>query len=159
MATIIIGVGNPVRTDDGVGLRAARELATLLAGDTGFATAELHCGGMQLMEAMAGYDRAVVIDAMLGGAAPGTVCAFAPEEIPNTRTTNSTHDGNLQSALEFARAVGIPVPGRIRIWAVQAEDVDTLGERLTPAVERAVPGLVRDVMRELDAEPLTERSE
>ena len=126
MSTIIIGMGNAVRCDDGVGLRVARELRHLLAGDTGVATAELHCGGMQLMEAMVGYDRAIVIDAMLDGAIPGTVRAFDPEQLPNTRTTNSTHDGSLQTALEFGRAIGLRVPGRIRIWAVEAGDVVTL---------------------------------
>jgi hydrogenase maturation protease len=159
MATIVIGVGNPVRSDDGVGLRVARELTTLLAGDPGVDTAELHCGGMRLMEAMAGYDRAIVIDAMLDGSAPGTVQSFDPEEIPNTRTTNSTHDGNLQMALELGRAVGLRVPGRIRIWAVQAGDVDTLGETLTPPVERAVPKVVQNVLRDLGRERQPERSE
>jgi hydrogenase maturation protease len=158
MATIIIGVGNPVRTDDGVGLRVARELSQILAADASVATAELHCGGMQLMEAMAGYDRAFVIDAMRGGGAPGTVRAFDPDELPNTRTTNSTHDGNLQAALEFGRAVGLRVPGWIRIWAVEAGDVETLSETLTPSVEHAVPGVVQEVLRELGAERQDVRS-
>jgi hydrogenase maturation protease len=157
--TIIIGMGNAVRRDDSVGLRVARELSRLLAGDTGVATAELPCGGMQLVETMVGYDRAIVIDAMLGGAIPGTFRAFDPEELPNTRTTNSTHDGSLQMALEFGRAIGLRLPGRIRIWAVEAGDVETLGETLTPPVERAVPLVVRDVMRELGRERQAERSE
>jgi hydrogenase maturation protease len=152
-------VGNPVRSDDSVGLRATRELGRLLAGDSNFATAELYRGGMELMEAMAGYDRAMVIDAMLDGAAPGTVRAFDPEELPNTRTTNSTHDGGFQAALEFGRAVGVRVPGRIRIWTVEAGDVETLGETLTPPVEQAIPEVVRGVLRELGAERKAERSE
>ncbi len=159
MSTIVIGMGNAVRSDDGVGLRVAQELGCLVAGDPDVATAELHCGGMQLMEAMAGYDRAIVIDAMLDGAEPGTVRIFDPEELPNTRTTNSTHDGSLQMALEFGRAIGLHVPGRIRIWAVEAGDVDTLCETLTPPVERAVPLVVRDVLRELRAARQAERSE
>lgn len=159
ISTIIIGMGNGVRSDDGVGLRIAQELGGLFAGDPDVATAELHCGGMQLMETMAGYDRAVVIDAMIGGATPGTVRIFDPEELPNTRTTNSTHDGSLQMALEFGRAIGLRVPGKIRIWAVEAGDVETLGETLTPPVERAVPLVVQDVLRELRAERQSERSE
>ena len=149
MATIIIGVGNPVRGDDSVGLRVVRELAGLLNGDLNVATAELHCGGMQLMEAMAGYDRAIVIDAMLDGAVPGTVRCFDPAELPNTRTTNSTHDGSLSLALEFGRTVGLRIPDRIRIWTVEAGDVETVGEYLSSPVEQAIPAVVRDVLREL----------
>jgi hydrogenase maturation protease len=159
MATIVIGVGNTVRSDDGVGPRAARELGRLLSGSDGVVTAELPCGGMGLMEAMAGYDRAVVIDAMLGGAAPGTVRCFDPGELPNTRTTNSTHNGSLQEALEFGRAVGLRLPGRIRIWTVEAGDVETLGETLTPPVERAIQEVVRGVLREIGAGRRAERSE
>jgi len=158
MATIIIGIGNPVRSDDGVGLRVAGELRRLLPASAGIATAELHCGGMQLMEAMAGYDRAIVIDAMLDGGIPGTIRTFDPEELPNTRTTNSTHDGSLRAALEFGRAVGLRVPSSIRIWAVEAGDVETLGEALTPRVEQAIPGVVQGVLRELSAERQDERS-
>ena len=74
MDTIIIGLGNPVLADDGVGLKIVACLAKRLRGQPGVAVTQLCCGGINLMEAMAGHDRAVIIDAITGGGGkPGTV--------------------------------------------------------------------------------------
>ena len=143
-ATIIIGVGNPVLTDDSVGLKIAAELR-----NRGLATAQVHSGGMELMETMTGYDRAIVIDAMVSGRPPGTIRELGPADLPATRNAHSTHDASLPVALELGRMAGLRLPGEIRIWGVEAGDVVTVGEGLTPAVERAVPRVVERVMRDL----------
>jgi hydrogenase maturation protease len=147
---VIIGLGNPLLTDDGVGLRIAAELGRRLAGRKGFTTVELHAGGMWLMEAMAGHERAVVIDAMVGGGAAGSVYRLDVADLSRARTADSTHDASLPVALELGRAAGLELPGDVRIWAVEAADVETFGERLTPDVERAVPRVVERVLRDLD---------
>ena len=84
------------------------------------------------MEAMAGYDRAIVIDAMVSGGRPGTIYRLGLEDLPKTRNTDSTHDASLPVALELGRRPGLQLPGDVRIWAVEAADVETFGERLTP---------------------------
>jgi hydrogenase maturation protease len=149
-STVIVGLGNPVLTDDSVGLRIAAELRRQLAGRSGFTTVELYSGGMWLMEAMAGHERAVVIDAIVSGGAHGAIYRLGLEDLPQTRTTRSTHDASLPVALALGRAAGLRLPGDVRIWAVEAADVATFSERLTPEVQRAVPRVVEQVSRELD---------
>jgi hydrogenase maturation protease len=149
-STVIIGLGNPVLTDDGVGLRIAAELGRRLAGRNGFTTVELHAGGLWLMEAMAGHERAIVIDAMVGGGVAGDVYRLGLEDLSRARTADCTHDASLPVALELGRAAGLELPGDVRVWAVEAADVETFGERLTPAVERAVPRVVEQVLLDLD---------
>ena len=149
MLTVVLGVGNPVRGDDSVGLRIAKDIRRRVAGNSDVTVTELTCGGLQLMEAMMGYDRAIVIDAMLTGEIPGSVRRFHPDDLPSTRSTNSTHDGSLEAALELARALGLRVPDTIAIWGVEAGGVATLSESLTAPVETAVPEVVRQVLREL----------
>jgi hydrogenase maturation protease len=148
-ATIIIGVGNPVLTDDSVGLKIAGELRAQLKGQSLVRTAEVHSGGMKLMETMAGYDRAIVIDAMVSGRRPGTIFTLGPADLPKTRNMHSTHDASLPVALELGRLAGLHVPSEICIWAVEAGDVVTVSEGLTPEVKRAVPRVVKRVMRDL----------
>jgi hydrogenase maturation protease len=146
MPTVIIGVGNPVRRDDGVGLRVARELR-----GRGVDVVELCAGGLRIMESMAGYDRAVVVDAIESGGSAGSVYRFGEAQLPATRNTGSTHDGSLPSALALGRAAGLRIPAEIRFWAVEAGDVETFGETLTPAVEAAVGPLVEAIWREVSA--------
>jgi hydrogenase maturation protease len=148
-ATIIIGVGNPVLTDDSVGLKIAGELRAQLTGQSLVRTAEVHSGGMKLMETMVGYDRAIVIDAIVSGRRPGTIFTLGAADLPKTRNAHSTHDASLPVALELGRLAGLHVPSEIRIWAVEADDVVTVSEGLTPAVKRAVPRVVKRVMKDL----------
>jgi hydrogenase maturation protease len=156
--TVIIGLGNPVLADDSVGLRIAAELRSRLAGRSDITTVELFSGGMWLMEAMAGHERAIVIDAIVSGGVAGSIHHLGLADLPQTRTADCTHDASLPVALELGRAAGLRLPLEVKIWAVEAVDVETFTERLTPAVERAVPQVVEQVLLYLDqaglAQPL-----
>jgi len=149
MSTIVIGIGNPVLTDDSVGLEVARAIRERLVDDSIAATAELCCGGLRLMEAMAGYDRAIVIDAMVTGRRPGTVRVVGQRDLPETRNTHSTHDGSLAVALELGRMAGLSLPREISLWAIEAGDVTSFGDRLTVPVERAARLVANEVVAQL----------
>ncbi len=71
--TLIIGLGNPLISDDSVGLRVARRLRDVLRHRNDIEVTEDYWGGLRLMERMIGFDRAIVIDAICSGAAPGTI--------------------------------------------------------------------------------------
>ncbi len=152
MSSIVIGVGNPVIADDALGLEVARCLQKQLAGQSGVAVAEVYNGGLELMEAMAGYDRAFVVDAIVAGQTPGTIYRLGVEEVSVTRNTSTTHSGSLSAALELGRLTGVKLPMQVRIWAVEAGDVTTFCERLTPEVARAVPIVAAEIMSELFAD-------
>ena len=148
METVVIGLGNAVLTDDGVGLKVVRSLARRLCGIPGIEVRELYSGGIRLMEALAGFDRAVIIDAILTeGGLPGAVYAPPMGHVFQTRNSHSSHDGSLAVALEFGRLAGLRLPSEIRVWAIEARDVTSFSEQLTSDVERAVPLVVDGVMR------------
>jgi hydrogenase maturation protease len=150
MATIVIGVGNPVLSDDSVGIHAVRRLANELQDRDDVVTRELYCGGLRLMEAMVGFDRAIVIDAIeTDDRCPGTFYPLGVSDLTRTRNTFSTHDADLALALELGRQTGLPLPEEVRIWAVEVEDVLSFSEELTPQVAGAVPELVARVIADL----------
>ncbi len=149
MATVIVGVGNPVLSDDSVGLKIAAALERRLAGSPGVATAQVCCGGMRLMEAMTGYDRAIVVDAIVSGSPAGTIHRLADGDLPASRWVHSLHDATLPAALEFGRAAGLRLPSEIRIWAIEAADVETFGEALTPAVERSAEVVIAEILKDV----------
>jgi hydrogenase maturation protease len=153
MSTIVIGMGNPVLTDDSVGLKIAQQIAEALPAASGVAVRELYAGGIRLMEALAGYDQAIIVDAILTPhGIPGTVYQPEMEGLFHTRNTCSTHDANLAVALELGKLAGLHLPSRIRIWAVEAADVTSFGEQLTEPVRRAVPMVANQIMKELSEE-------
>jgi hydrogenase maturation protease len=150
MATIIVGIGNPVLSDDSVGLQVVQRLATRLPAGSEVATTELCAGGIRLMEAMAGYDRAVIVDAIVTkNGKPGAVYELDPGSVLQSRNTCSTHNGSLAEALELGRMAGLSLPGDIRIWAIEAEDVNTFSEKLTESVQCAAATVIDGIEHSL----------
>ena len=151
MKTLILGLGNPLVTDDSVGLRVAAELKTLLAGRPDIEVTEDYRGGLQLMERMIGYDRAVIIDAICTGSPPGTIHHLRADSIPTQRSA-SAHDVNLPTALAFGRRNGVQLPDdeNILLVGIEAADVIHFGKECTPSVQSAVAVAVREVVDALD---------
>ena len=149
MTTVVIGIGNRTLSDDAVGCVVAERVGRTLGGNLAVEWREVHTGGLRLMEAMAGFDRAILIDAIQTGAsAPGTIVRPAAGGLAKTRNTFSSHDGSLRDALAFGRHAGLKLPTEIRIWAIEVQDVTTFSERLTEPVERAAAELVAEIAGE-----------
>lgn len=136
--SVVIGLGNPILRDDGAGIRAARRLKERLPAASDVVVKEVPSGGLRLMEQMAGYERAVIIDAIQTGQMPGTVHVLAPSDVLSTKNSVSSHDTNLSQALEMGRMLGLPVPSDIGVIGIEAVEVESFGEELTEEVERAV---------------------
>ena len=147
--TVIIGLGNPLLRDDGAGIRTARVLKRRLHGRSDVEVVELYAGGLRLMEAMVGFRRALLVDAMQTGAAPGTVRRFTPADFTATRNLRCAHDTSLAAALLLGQQLGLTLPGQIEIWGIEAACLDTFGETLTRPVSRAVQRLAGSIGRAL----------
>lgn len=149
---LILCLGNALRRDDAVALHVARALAA--APPAGAVVATSARAGLYLLDDMEGYDRVVVVDAVRTGGHPaGEVHALALEEL-HAPAGPSPHAVGLPSALALARAAGAPVPSRVWLVLVEVEEMETIGEGLTPAVAAAVPRAVeaaRDACRALAA--------
>ncbi len=154
MRTIIIGLGNPILSDDRAGLAAAQILENLLQDQPEIDVVLDTCGGLRLMELMIGYDRALILDAMVTGAAPGTVRLLSSDSITSQRSA-STHDVNLTTALLVGRQAGgqLPADDAIHYIGIEAEDIQNFSEQCTPHVVPAVLEAAGLALRELGMNP------
>jgi hydrogenase maturation protease len=144
-------LGNPLLRDDSVGLRVVQALQSRLAGRSGVKLSEDYWGGLRLMEHMIGYDRVIVVDAMRGGGPPGSIHRLGPGSVPTQRSASS-HDVNLPTALRLGRLAGAELPAdeRILLIGIEADDVETFSEELSPAVQEAIPQAVDLILAELE---------
>jgi hydrogenase maturation protease len=147
--TLILGLGNSLLSDDGVGLTIAAELKNRL-NESDITVMETSVAGLSLLDLLVGYDRAIIIDAIqtLDGK-PGQIYRLDPEAFDTTRRTISPHDVNFTTALEFGKKVGLPLPQEILIFAIEVSDVSTFGDEYTPQVKRAIPNCVEMILQEL----------
>lgn len=146
---VVVGLGNPVLSDDAVGIVAARMLAERLAG-TPVDVIQASWGGMRFIDLLAGYDRAIIVDAIeWKRGPPGTIYRLTSDEAIPTLRAVSFHDMSMGSALALGRALDIPLPVEVVFFAVEALETRTFSEQLTPGVQAALPDLVRRVEAQL----------
>jgi hydrogenase maturation protease len=150
--TLVVGLGNPILGDDGVGWRVIDELDGI--GSARVSLQQACVGGVSLMEILVGYCRAIIVDAVMDpSAAPGSVWRRPLAEV-ETRVAShldSSHDAPLPAALEAGRAMGAQLPTDIEVVGIVIERGEVFGERLSRAVEAAVPvaaAAVEEALRE-----------
>ena len=156
MNTIVVGLGNPILSDDGVGVITSYEVDRELSVEAReiVHVTEASMGGIRLMELLVGYDRAIIIDALTldNNSIPGTIHKMSLEdlqEISPTQHSSSTHDTSLVTALKLGRHLGYKLPDEIIIYAVEVENVSDFSEVPTPAVAQAIPRLKSMVLEEI----------
>jgi hydrogenase maturation protease len=147
LRTLILGLGNPILSDDAAGLQAARRLYELM-GSEDIDLVEAAVAGMQTVQLLSGYDRAVIIDVVQDEASVGEVWRLDTGDLESGSSTSS-HGIGLGEALRLARLMGLPVPEQILIYAIAAADTSTFGESLTPKLGKALPAIVRRIAADL----------
>jgi hydrogenase maturation protease len=146
-ATLIVGLGNPLRGDDGAGVRVAEALAAkplpreveVVDGGT---------EGLGIVSLMAGRRRVIFVDAAEMDRSPGHFVRFTPDEVHLSKDDQhlSVHAAGLRDALLLARALD-RMPDEVIIFGVQPATIDWDSE-LSPQVEAALPGLIEAVLAE-----------
>jgi hydrogenase maturation protease len=158
MKTLIIGLGNPILGDDGVGWVVAEQVRAALLNPQSpipdpqsieVDTASL--GGLSLMERLTDAQRVILVDAIFTGTVPvGTVSRFLLDELPNLSAGHSAsaHDTSLRNALQVGRDMHVPLPKDedVTIVTVEAENVYDFSQNLSPAVAAAVPLALQHVL-------------
>jgi hydrogenase maturation protease len=161
--TLVIGLGNPILGDDGVGWWVVDALEDRLASDESARRAagdieldRVAVGGLSLMERLIGYDRVVLVDAILGGGMPGTVSvgSLAETVCHLAGHLDSAHDVSLPEALSAGRALGAQLPADITVVSVAVRSVDQFDERLSPEVAAALHVAVEDILAVLGRQPV-----
>jgi hydrogenase maturation protease len=156
--TLVVGLGNPILTDDGVGVKVAYEVAAALPSELSTSTTitEASVGGLRLMEMMVDYQKAIIIDAYMplnGQITPGKIHRMTLEDLKSmspTQHSASAHDTTLVTALETGRQLGLGLPDEIVIFAIEVENVMDFSEDSTEAVKEAIPVVLAAVLNELE---------
>jgi hydrogenase maturation protease len=148
-STLVLGVGNILLSDEGVGVHAIEAMKDQdLPPDV-----EVLDGGtasLELLNILADRDKVIIIDAVVGGGEPGTIYRFTPDDIKyHSVTFTSLHQISLLETLTDAKYLGI-APKAVIILGVEPKEID-LGLEMTPEVSAVIPRVVELVMAELRA--------
>jgi hydrogenase maturation protease len=135
MKTIVLGMGNTLLSDDGIGIIVNRYLEKKLTGITDLDFCETSWGGFRIIDLFKGYDYAIVVDSIKTGTEPeGHIHHLKPVDLLPTLRLTSFHDINFITALKLADSMSIKMPNDIDILAVEIENNYTIAETLSPKI-------------------------
>lgn len=154
MKTILIGVGNTFRGDDGIGVYIARQLRERLrdiraAANHAIDITESSGEGAGLMSSWEGYDRVYLFDAVMSRGNAGQIHRLqaSEQQIPSDFFKYSSHAFSLAESVELARVLN-RLPRELIVYGVEAQ-VCGYGETLTPAVQAGGDEVVTRMVSEL----------
>lgn len=150
MKTLVLGLGNDLIADDGVGIEAARRLREIFAETPDVDVHECSMSGIALLEELIDYDRVVLIDAVKTDKTPvGEITSLRLEDL-GAVLAPSPHYAGLPELLALANELELDFPKEFVIYAIEVEDPFTIGGGMTQGVLSALPKLVEKVKTKVD---------
>ena len=151
MKTLVLGIGNLILGDDGIGVRVTQELARKIK-DENIDIKDTSVDGLNLLELIVGYDRLIVIDAiMTEDGEVGEIYRLKPENVcAPSRSAISPHHFNLATTIKIGEKL-FPkeMPKEVTVFAVGTQEVAKVTEEMTDKVKEAIPRVVGLVLEEL----------
>jgi len=136
---LVLGLGNDLVSDDGFGPAVARACRSALDGREDVAVEEAAAAGLRLLDLLAGYRRALILDVVqTGRVPPGTLLDWPLGRSGGAWTLGGSHQCDLLTALALGRTLGFELPEEIAVVVAEAADLRTIREELTPEVAAAV---------------------
>ena len=151
--TIVVGLGNPLMADEGIGVVLIEELGKLAAeGQLPSEDIEYYdggCGGMYLLHNIAGRKKAVLIDCCLMGAEPGTIRRFTPDDVNSVKQMAhlSLHEVDILKVIELAKQIG-QCPDEIVIFGIEPVSI-TNQMHLNEPIQAKIPDYLAEIKKEL----------
>ncbi len=147
--TLVLGLGNVLLHDDGIGVWVAESLRRSFEFPAGVAILEGGTLGLDLLPQLGGVERLLLIDAVKLGQSPGAAVRLEGDEVPAALDVKiSPHQIGLGDLLAAARLMG-QSPPRIVLWGMEPERLDP-GTGFSPSVAQALPRLQARVVEELE---------
>jgi hydrogenase maturation protease len=150
MKTIVLGVGNLILGDDGVGVHVANEIKKQIK-DPNITVDEAITGGMNLLDLILGYDKAVIIDAVKSEEYKEGTVKRIPISDFNTMHSCNPHDVSLSEAIKMAKKLGeTKIPSEIVVIGIILREIPCeFGEKLSKDIAAAVPKAVEMTLNEI----------
>jgi hydrogenase maturation protease len=149
--TIVLGVGNLLLKDEGIGIHVVQELQKRQLPN-GVEVVDGATSGMNLLALFPEASRLIIVDCVKGGKEPGTIYKFTPDEVKKRewRLMTSLHDVNLADVLQLAEQMN-EMPEEVVIIGVEPKELD-YGVELSPELEAKLPQVIEEVFKELGKE-------
>jgi len=149
-STVVLGLGNPLMADEGIGVYLVDRLAESAVGCPDVDFIDVGTGGLALLHHIEGRRRAIFLDCAYMGLAPGTIRRFRPDDVRSAKVLahQSLHEADLLQILDMAGRLG-QAPDEVVIFGIEPERVEP-GLGLSASLMGGVDGYLALVLQELN---------
>lgn len=144
--TLLAGLGNPLMTDEGIGVCIVEDIARRGLLEESVEVMELGTGNMNVIHAIADRRKVIFVDCARMGSEPGTMRRFGFDEVVTKKVQSnwSAHDGDLLNLLEISRTIG-ELPDDVVLFGIEPERIE-YGERLTPRLQAGLEQYIAEIV-------------
>jgi len=147
MKTLILGMGNPILSDDGVGLLIAESLKDRIPGVDVALSAMI---GLSLFDLIIGYDALFIIDAMTTvNGKFGELKKISEHDRHGTLHLFSSHGLNIFELMALGIRCGLPMPHLAAVYGIEIGNEVAFSENLSPPLSEKLPGIVADIIADI----------
>jgi len=144
--TLVLGLGNSILSDDGVGIHIAFEIGKKCKN---IDVLEASAAGFRVIDEIIGYKKLILIDSIKSGKTkPGELCRFTFDEFSRTMHHSSPHDISLFEAFDIMKRENADLPSDIKVYAIEVCDTFTFSEKCTAEVAKVIPKVAQIVIEE-----------
>ena len=146
---LVLGIGNPIRHDDGVAIEIVRRLREKIDSE-GVDIKETCEAGLNLLDLMIDYERLLIVDSIqTEGGRAGDIYRFTQKELKSPSHLQFSHNTGIPALLRLAEKMKLSLSEEITFYAIEIEKGNVFGEGLTENVEEAVPRAVELIAEEI----------
>jgi hydrogenase maturation protease len=158
-SAIIIGIGNTLRKDDGVGIIVVEALERSLGSQGNITYETMQTGGVDILGSIEGFNLAIIADAAFMDAKPGEARWLEIEKASRSiRLYSSTHSVGILETLQIAKNIqNLDLPGEIAVLGIQAKEIEGFGEKLTKEVAEGAEVAFNMILDKLKAFGIIDR--
>ena len=147
----VLGLGNPLMCDEGIGCFLISHLREKSEKYPDIDFIDCGTGGMALLHLIAGRRKVILIDCALMGTEPGTIKKFTPEDVISIKKMvhQSLHEADIIKILEMAKQLG-EYPQEVVIFGIEPEEI-TQKQQLTRTISQKINHFIKEISREFQA--------
>ncbi len=154
---VVIGLGNEIMGDDGLGIVAAKKIGRLLKDVSEVEVISLPWAGFYLLDELIARKKVAIVDCFQTlKNPPGTIFRLDEKDFRGSVRLNSFHDIDYLTVLELGRRLGHEMPSKISIWGIEGEIVNEFSEEISPGLYVSIDQVVQEVLEFFDLEIIFE---
>ncbi len=141
---LIIGLGNPICSDDAVGITTGAMLYERVKDIANVSFCESAGSGFDLLSMIINYERVIIIDSIQ--TSQGEIGELYLIDSASSPSNSSFHSMGIFEQLKLGREMNLPLPEKISVYGIEVRDPYTFGEGMTEGMEQAVVKAVEEII-------------